>query len=64
MAKGVVKTVDRLIDVDRLTAGEREELGKLGILARTGNSWSTPGLHPGRKGRKLSSRRLSERLRY
>ena len=36
MAKGVVKTVDLLIDFDRLTEGEREELRKLGMLTPNG----------------------------
>ena len=36
MADGVANTVDLLIDLDRLTEGERSELTKLGVLTATG----------------------------
>ena len=36
MAKGVVKAVDMLIDFERLTEGEREELRNLGMLTPNG----------------------------
>jgi enamine deaminase RidA (YjgF/YER057c/UK114 family) len=51
MTEGVANPVELLIDLKRLTDGEREELMKLGLLTNAGsvNAYIPPSPHPNRK---------------